>query len=69
MGPSKIPHAIKEKINKTVDAILAENETKTRFAKIGASPLSMSADKSAEFFQSELKKWGNLVRASGARVN
>lgn len=69
MGPSGIPEAVKVKINKTVNAILAEARTKKRFSAIGAAPLSMGADKAGAFFQSELKKWGDLVHISGAKVD
>jgi len=69
MGPSAIPKAVKEKINKTVNAILALDKTKKRFAAIGAAPLSMGVDQSGAFFQSELKKWGKLVQISGAKVD
>lgn len=69
MGPNAIPKAVKEKINKTVNAILALDKTKKRFAAIGAAPLSMGVDQSGDFFQSELKKWGKLVKISGAKVD
>ena len=69
MGPSAIPKAVKAKINKTVNAILALDKTKKRFAAIGAAPLSMGVDQSGAFFQSELKKWGKLVKISGAKVD
>ena len=69
MGQSGIPQAVKDKINKTVDAILGQDKTKKRFASMGASPLSMNADQAGKFFQSELKKWGELVHASGAKVD
>jgi tripartite-type tricarboxylate transporter receptor subunit TctC len=69
MGQSGIPKAIRDKINTTVDAILAQDNTKKRFASMGASPLSMNADQAGKFFQSELKKWGELVHASGAKVD
>lgn len=69
MGPSGIPQVVKDKINQAIDKILAEKKTKERFSAMGAEPQIMNAEQAGKFFQSELKKWGDLVRASGAKVD
>ena len=68
-APAKIPDAVRIKLNTAIGEAVQEPETKARFQALAAEPFTLDADKSREFFLSELKKWGDLVRVSGAQVD
>lgn len=68
-APFNTPHAIVEKLNAAIRKILKEPATVKRFDTMGSTPLIKGANQSEKFFISELKKWGDLVKASGAHVD
>jgi len=69
LAPSGIPDDIRLKLNAAIREVLAEPKTRERFQALGAEPVPMDAETARKFFLSELKKWGDLVRASGAQVD
>ena len=69
LAPAKTPTAVVEKLNAEIRKILREPATQKRFESMGSTPLIMGAKESQTFFLSELKKWGDLVKASGAKVD
>lgn len=68
-APSGIPDAVRVKLNAAIGEAVREPKTRERFQALGAEPFSLDAEKSRQFFLSELKKWGELVHASGAKVD
>ncbi|MEK7438032.1 MAG: tripartite tricarboxylate transporter substrate binding protein [Pseudomonadota bacterium] len=68
-APAKTPPAIVEKLNAAIRKTLNEPAIEARFESMGSKPLIMGAEESQKFFLSELKLWGDLVKASGATVN
>jgi tripartite-type tricarboxylate transporter receptor subunit TctC len=68
-APSGIPDAVRLKLNEAIREAIQEPATRERFQALGAEPVPMDADTARKFFLSELKKWGDLVRSSGATVD
>lgn len=68
-GPAGLPPAVTERLNREINAVLAEPATQRRFAELGGliSPLSPAAY--AEFIAREVARWAPVVQASGARVD
>jgi len=69
LAPARIPDEVRLKLNAAIREVLAEPTTRERFLALGAEPVPMDAETARQFFLSELKKWGDLVRASGAQVD
>lgn len=69
MGPAGIPQAIAAKLNSETGRILQTPATKQRFQNLGAEPFILGPEKANAFFLAELNKWGELVKASGAKVD
>ena len=67
-APKGTPGEIIEKLNREVNAILAEPKTKARFLELGASMLPGSASDFGKLVADETEKWGKVVKFSGAKV-
>ena len=67
-APKGTPAEIIEKLNREVNAILAEPKTKARFLELGASMLPGSASDFGKLVADETEKWGKVVKFSGAKV-
>jgi len=62
--PAGTPQPIVERINKEINAILASDEVKKIFDEQGAVRVPMSTAEFAKFYQTELEKWGKVVKAA-----
>jgi tripartite-type tricarboxylate transporter receptor subunit TctC len=67
-APKGTPAEIIEKLNREVNAILAEPKTKARFAELGATLLPGTAAEFGKLVADETEKWGKVVKFSGAKV-
>jgi tripartite-type tricarboxylate transporter receptor subunit TctC len=67
-APKGTPTEIIEKLNREVNAILAEPKTKARFLELGATMLPGSAADFGKLVADETEKWGKVVKFSGAKV-
>jgi tripartite-type tricarboxylate transporter receptor subunit TctC len=63
------PASIAAKLNAEVREFLAKDDTKAKFFEVGAVPAPMSPQEFAAFLEVERKKWAEVVKASGAKVN
>jgi tripartite-type tricarboxylate transporter receptor subunit TctC len=68
VAPTGTPEAILDRMNSEVLKILARPEVKQRLFDLGLVPLGFSRERMARFLRSELAKWGEAVRMSGARI-
>ena len=66
-APAHTPPDIIDKINKEVNAILAEPETKARFADLGSEPMIMTPAEFGKFVAAEAQKWGRVVKSAGIK--
>ena len=60
--PAKTPQEIVAKINADTNAALAHPSVKPRFEDLGAVPKGSTPAELATFLQSEIEKWGPLIR-------
>ena len=67
-APKGTPAEIVEKLNREVNAILAEPKTKARFLELGAIMQPGSAADFGKLVADETEKWGKVVKFSGAKV-
>jgi len=67
--PKKTPTEIVEKLNREINAALADPKLKARLADLGAEPTSMTTAEFAKFVVDETEKWAKVVKFSGAKVN
>jgi tripartite-type tricarboxylate transporter receptor subunit TctC len=67
-APKGTPADIIDKLNREVNAILADPKTKARFAELGATLLPGTAAEFGKLVADETEKWGKVVKFSGAKV-
>ena len=68
-APAGTPTALVERLNKAFTAALQTPEMRERLARMGAEPAPMAPAEFAKFVQSELAKYREVVKFSGARVD
>jgi tripartite-type tricarboxylate transporter receptor subunit TctC len=66
-APKGTADEIIDKLNKEINAILADSKTKARFAELGASLLAGSPAEFGKLIADETEKWAKVVKFSGAR--
>ena len=66
---TRAPKSIVETINREVQRIIQSPETKARLIELGAEPIVMSSTDANRYFHSEIDKWANVVKSSGAKAN
>jgi tripartite-type tricarboxylate transporter receptor subunit TctC len=65
--PKGTPNEIIDKVNKAMNAILADPKSQARFAELGASLLPGSPADFGKLLADETEKWGKVVKFSGAK--
>jgi tripartite-type tricarboxylate transporter receptor subunit TctC len=66
--PAKTPQDIVARINADTNAALAYGPVKSRFEELGATPKGSTPEQLAAFLQSEIDKWGPIIREARIRV-
>ena len=66
-APSNTPVEIVDKLNKEINAAIADPGMKARFAAIGGEPLGGSPAEFGKLISEETEKWGRVVRAAGIK--
>jgi tripartite-type tricarboxylate transporter receptor subunit TctC len=66
-APARTPPDIIDRINKEVNAILSEPETRARFADLGSEPMIMTPAEFGTFVAAEAQKWGKVVKSAGIK--
>lgn len=66
--PVKTPPDVIAKINADTNAALAYPPVKSRFEELGATPKGSTPQELAAFLQSEIAKWGPVIREAKIRV-
>jgi tripartite-type tricarboxylate transporter receptor subunit TctC len=66
-APKNTPPEIVDKLNKEINAAIADPGMKARFAAIGGEPLPGSPSAFGKLIAEETEKWGNVVRAAGIK--
>jgi len=63
------PRSIADKLNADMRRFLASADVKAKFFEIGAVPAPTTPEELAAFVAEERKKWAEVVKASGAKVD
>jgi tripartite-type tricarboxylate transporter receptor subunit TctC len=66
--PAGTPAAVLEKLNTDINAVLAEKPIRQRLDQLGMLPVGGSLAESEAYVRSEIKKWGEVVRKIGLKV-
>jgi tripartite-type tricarboxylate transporter receptor subunit TctC len=66
-APKSTPVEIVNKLNATVNAILADPTVKERFDSMGATLITGSAAEFGKYVAEETEKWAKVVKFSGAK--
>ena len=69
MAPAGTPPAIVSRLSGEVDRILKKSEVVERFKGLGAEPVGGTPERLAQFIVAETRKWQQVVKASGAKVD
>jgi tripartite-type tricarboxylate transporter receptor subunit TctC len=67
-APKNTPKEIIEKLNKEINAVLAEPGIKAKLIDLGGEPLIGSPDDFGKLIAAETEKWEKVVKAAGAHV-
>jgi tripartite-type tricarboxylate transporter receptor subunit TctC len=67
-APKNTPKDIIEKLNREVNAILAEPDTKARIAELGGATMIGSPADFGQVIAAETEKWEKVVKFAGARI-
>jgi tripartite-type tricarboxylate transporter receptor subunit TctC len=68
MAPAGTPREIVDRLNRELNAVLAAPEMKKRMVEFGAEIGGGSADSFGQFMAAEVKRYAEVVRLSGAKV-
>jgi tripartite-type tricarboxylate transporter receptor subunit TctC len=66
-APKNTPTEIIDRLNKEINAALADPKIKARLADLGAVPMPMSAADFGKLIAEETEKWGKVIRATGIK--
>jgi tripartite-type tricarboxylate transporter receptor subunit TctC len=66
-APRNTPAEIVDRLNKEINAALADPKMKARFADIGGEPLAGAPAAFGSLIAAETEKWGKVVRAAGLK--
>ncbi len=67
--PAGTPATIVNAMNGHINQVIRAPEVESRFSQDGAMAITMTPKEFAAYVESELKKWAEAVRASGAKAN
>jgi tripartite-type tricarboxylate transporter receptor subunit TctC len=68
-APKRTPPEIVERLNKEVNAALADPKIKARIADLGLTPLMSSPADLEKLIADETEKWGKVIRAANIKAN
>jgi len=68
-APKGTPAAIVEKLNKEINAGLADPNIKSRLADLGGSVLPGSPSDFGKLIADETEKWGKVIRAANIKAD
>ena len=68
-APIDVPQDILRKINQDMNKAMQDREIKSTFEKSGVQIREMNQPQFHQFVQSEMKKYSNIVKIAGIKVN
>jgi tripartite-type tricarboxylate transporter receptor subunit TctC len=67
-APGATPTTIVDKLNTTINAIVAEPDTRARLVGLGVRPLSMTAAQFGKLIADDTEKWAKVIRSADIKV-
>jgi tripartite-type tricarboxylate transporter receptor subunit TctC len=67
-APRNTPVEIVDKLNKVINAGLADPKIKARLADLGSAPMPMTPADFGKFIADEIEKWGKVIRAANIKA-
>jgi tripartite-type tricarboxylate transporter receptor subunit TctC len=67
-APAGTPADVVNRLNKDINASLADPKLKARFADVAGVPMPMTPAEFAKFVADETEKWATVIRAAGIKV-
>ncbi len=67
-APAGTPRDIVNRLNAEINAILRTDDVRNRLAKLAAEPGTGTPEEFGQFMESEMKRYGEIVRISGAKA-
>src|SRR4051812_42759937 len=68
VAPSGTPGAVIERLNAEIKAALAAPDVREKALAAGAEPLASSPQEFAAFIRDEARKWGDVIRQAGVKI-
>jgi tripartite-type tricarboxylate transporter receptor subunit TctC len=68
MAPKGTPQAIVDKLNAEIGKVVQKPEVKKMWAEQGAEPLVMTPAEFTAYMEKDIKKWAEVVKISGVKV-
>jgi tripartite-type tricarboxylate transporter receptor subunit TctC len=68
-APAKTPQAVIDKVQADAKAALADPTVRARMDALAAEPVGNSPAELGAFLQAEMKKWGELIKEVGVKVD
>ncbi|RJG05857.1 tripartite tricarboxylate transporter substrate binding protein [Noviherbaspirillum cavernae] len=67
--PAGTPDEIVQRLNREIDAALKMADVKSRLRNAGLEPVGGTAGKFRKYIEEETKKWAEIIRKTGARLD
>jgi tripartite-type tricarboxylate transporter receptor subunit TctC len=67
LAPRATPRPVIDRLNAVMLSALASDDVKERLQALGASPMGSTPEAFGAFIRSEIKRWAQVVKASGAK--
>jgi tripartite-type tricarboxylate transporter receptor subunit TctC len=68
-APKNTPSGIIEKLNKEINAVLADPKMKAQLSDLGGTPFPGSPGVFGKFVAAETERWGKVVRAANLKAD
>ncbi|MEY3672287.1 MAG: hypothetical protein RI904_1944, partial [Pseudomonadota bacterium] len=69
LAPKGTSQEIVNKMNQAVNTILAKPDIRQKLANLGYTPMGGTPRQMKDYMGTEIKKWGEVVEFSGAKVD
>jgi tripartite-type tricarboxylate transporter receptor subunit TctC len=69
MAPRGTPAAIIEKLNASISKIVRQPDIQASWKKQGAEPMVMSPAQFTDYMNADIKKWADVIRLSGVKLD
>jgi len=69
LAPARTPPEVIARLNQELVRILATQDIKDRFAAQAAEPVGSTPEQFRAYIRSEIDVWGQVVKASGAKID